>query len=203
MAPEQAHGDALGHRADLFSLGSVLYTMASGRPPFRANSTLAVLKRVAEDTRRPIPEIIPEVPEWLCDLIARLHAKKPAERIGTAQEVADLLGRGLEALQRMASYPPPPDDRAPAGTVEQPKPAPAVKPSSRARFGAVAAAVFLTLLGGLGITDATGVTNVRGTVIRLFSPEGTLEMQVDDPSKAAGECQPPGRRPCPAPARQA
>src|SRR5262249_52957083 len=83
------------HRADLFSLGSVLYTMASGRPPFRANNTLAILKRVAEDTPRPIPEIIPEVPEWLCDLIARLHAKKPADRIGTAQEGADLLGPGL------------------------------------------------------------------------------------------------------------
>src|SRR6185436_19174003 len=77
MSPEQAHGDTLDHRADLFSLGSVLYTMASGRPPFRAPSTLAVLKRVVEETPRPIPEIIPEVPPWLCDLIARLHAKNP------------------------------------------------------------------------------------------------------------------------------
>ena len=53
MAPEQAHGQTLDQRADLFSLGSVLYQMAAGRPPFRANSTLAVLKRVAEDTPRP------------------------------------------------------------------------------------------------------------------------------------------------------
>ncbi len=37
------------------------------------------------------------------------------------------------------------------------------------------------LLGGLGVTEATGVTNVRGTVIRLFSPEGTLVVEVDDP----------------------
>src|SRR5258707_13047608 len=100
MAPEQALGETLDHRADLFSLGSVLYTMTSGRPPFRANSTLAVLKRVAEDTPRPIPEIIPEVPQWLCDLITRLHAKKPEDRIGTAQEVAALLTRGLAALQQ-------------------------------------------------------------------------------------------------------
>ena len=94
MAPEQAHGDKLDHRADLFSLGSVLYTMSTGRPPFRANSTLAVLKRVAEDTPRPIPEIIPEVPQWLCDIIARLHAKKPDERFASAQEVVDLLTQG-------------------------------------------------------------------------------------------------------------
>ena len=50
MAPEQAKGEPPDPRADLFSLGSVLYTMASGRPPFRAASPLAVLKRVAEDT---------------------------------------------------------------------------------------------------------------------------------------------------------
>src|SRR5262249_38911036 len=78
MAPEQARGDTLDPRADLFSLGSVLYTMASGRPPFRAANPLAVLKRVAEDTPRPIREVIPEVPQWLCDFIARLHAKDPA-----------------------------------------------------------------------------------------------------------------------------
>src|SRR5207302_1522087 len=64
MAPEQAQGQTLDQRADLFSLGSVLYQMVAGRPPFRANSTVAVLKRVADDTPRPIREIIPEMPQW-------------------------------------------------------------------------------------------------------------------------------------------
>lgn len=91
MAPEQAKGDALDHRADLFSLGSVLYVMCTGRPPFRAESTLAVLKRVAEDDPRPIREIIPEVPEWLCRIIGKLHAKDPAERYQSAKEVAEVL----------------------------------------------------------------------------------------------------------------
>ena len=59
MAPEQAKGETLDHRADLFSLGSVLYVMCTGRPPFRASGTLAVLKRVCEDTPRPIREVIP------------------------------------------------------------------------------------------------------------------------------------------------
>ena len=62
MAPEQALGHTIDQRADLFSLGSVLYQMVSGRPPFRAPTALAVLKRVAEEPPRPIPEIIPETP---------------------------------------------------------------------------------------------------------------------------------------------
>ena len=91
MAPEQARGETLDQRADQFSLGSVLYVMAAGRPPFRANGTLAVMKRVAEDTPRPIREIIPETPQWLCDIIAKLHAKNPDDRFQSAREVADLL----------------------------------------------------------------------------------------------------------------
>jgi serine/threonine protein kinase len=91
MAPEQARGEALDHRADLFSLGSVFYVMCTGRPPFRANGAMAILKRVCEDTPRPIREIIPETPAWLCELIGRLHAKDRGERIRSAREVADVL----------------------------------------------------------------------------------------------------------------
>ena len=100
MAPEQARGETVDQRADLFSLGSVLYVMCSGRPPFRASTTLAVLKRVAEDAPRPIREIIPEVPEWLCAVVTRLHAKDPADRFPSANEVADLLGSYQEQLRQ-------------------------------------------------------------------------------------------------------
>ena len=100
MAPEQAKGEPPDPRADLFSLGSVLYTMVSGRPPFRAANTMAVLKRVAEDTPRPIRQIIPEVPQWLCDIIATLHAKDPAQRFQSAAEVAALLEQHLAHLQQ-------------------------------------------------------------------------------------------------------
>jgi regulation of enolase protein 1 (concanavalin A-like superfamily) len=91
MAPEQAQAHPIDHRTDLFSLGSVFYVMLTGRPPFRAPTALAVLKRVCEDTPRPIREIVPEAPPWLCDLIGKLHAKKPEDRFQTVQEVADLL----------------------------------------------------------------------------------------------------------------
>jgi serine/threonine protein kinase len=91
MAPEQARGEALDHRADLFSLGSVLYVMCTGRPPFRANSALGVLKRVAEDEPRPMREVIADVPVWLCRIVEKLHDKSPAARYQSAREVADVL----------------------------------------------------------------------------------------------------------------
>src|SRR5262249_13122884 len=65
MSPEQALGESQDHRTDLFSLGSVLYTLCTGRPPFRAPNTLAVLRRVAEDPPRRMREVNPEIPEWL------------------------------------------------------------------------------------------------------------------------------------------
>jgi hypothetical protein len=100
MSPEQADGEPIDHRSDLFSLGSVLYELCTGRSPFRAAGTHAVLKRVIEDTPRPIQELNEEIPGWLCDLIARLHAKNPADRFSSAQDLADLLGQHLAHLQQ-------------------------------------------------------------------------------------------------------
>jgi hypothetical protein len=159
MSPEQAQGESVGFRSDLFSLGSVLYTMCAGRPPFRAPNALAVLKRVCEETPRPIREINPELPPWLGEVVARLHAKAPADRFASAREVADLLARHLAELQQ----------GTPAATPPAEKPAPAPPRRSR-RLGVMAAAGLLALLVGLGLGEATGITNFRGTVLRLFSP---------------------------------
>jgi WD40 repeat protein/serine/threonine protein kinase len=100
MSPEQAHGKPVDARSDLFSLGSVLYTLCAGHAPFRAETSMAVLKRVCEDTPRPVREVNPDIPEWLAAIIARLHAKEPARRFQSAAEVADLLGRHLAWLQQ-------------------------------------------------------------------------------------------------------
>lgn len=119
MAPEQALGHKLDRRADLFSLGSVLYQMASGRPPFRAPTALAVLKRVVEETPRPIREIIPETPQWLCDIIAKLHAKNPDDRYQSAQEVADVLADcevQLKANARLRDFSRIPSSRSASAT---------------------------------------------------------------------------------------
>jgi formylglycine-generating enzyme required for sulfatase activity/serine/threonine protein kinase len=99
MAPEQAMGQTLDHRADLFSLGSVLYQMTCGRPPFRGPNAISVLKRVVDESPRSIRDILPDAPEWLCSIIGKLHAKNPDDRYQSAREVAELLARCQNELQ--------------------------------------------------------------------------------------------------------
>jgi serine/threonine protein kinase len=103
MAPEQARGEAVDHRADLFSLGSTLYAMCTGHPPFRAESAVAVVRRVSDDEPRSVRELNPEVPAWFAAIIAKLHAKDPAQRYQSAAEVSDLLGGCLTHLQQPLS----------------------------------------------------------------------------------------------------
>ena len=108
------HGPGAGPGAQRSTSGPTCSASAAcstrwraGRPPFRANSTLAVLKRVAEDTPRPIREIIPETPQWLCDIIAKLHAKNPDDRYQSAREVADVLAdceAQLKANAKLKDY---------------------------------------------------------------------------------------------------
>ena len=69
MSPEQARGEAVDHRSDLFSLGSVFYFMCTGHAPFRASSTPAVLRRVSDEEPRPVRESNPDVPVWLAEII--------------------------------------------------------------------------------------------------------------------------------------
>jgi WD40 repeat protein/serine/threonine protein kinase len=96
MSPEQSLCQPLDGRADLFSLGSVLYALCTGREPFPAGSPVAVLRQVCEATPRPIRELNPAIPAWLAATVERLHAKRPGDRFASAAEVAELLQYNLE-----------------------------------------------------------------------------------------------------------
>jgi serine/threonine protein kinase/tetratricopeptide (TPR) repeat protein len=148
MSPEQARGEALDQRSDLFSLGSVLYTMCTGQPPFRAAKTLGVLKRVCDDTPRPIREINADIPGALATVVNRLLVKEPDGRFQTAAEVADLLHQHLAALDEPSP--------APARVLAESDPPPRAKRRSRPPRRTLipwvaAAAALLVVVGGLGL----------------------------------------------------
>jgi serine/threonine protein kinase len=98
MSPEQARGQPLGTRSDLFSLGGVLYHLCTGRPPFGGRDTLATLSALALEKPTPVKELNPAVPQELSDLIARLLAKDAADRPASAVEVVEALASVERAL---------------------------------------------------------------------------------------------------------
>jgi serine/threonine protein kinase len=100
MSPEQAEAKPLDARSDLFSLGSVLYAMATGRPPFHGAGSFEVLQRIVNEPARPIREIQSSVPEWFEKIVNRLHSKSPNDRPTSASEVAELLQQCLAHVQQ-------------------------------------------------------------------------------------------------------
>jgi len=105
MSPEQARGEGIDHRSDLFSLGSMMYAMATGHPPFRAETPYGILRRITDHAHRPIQEVRPDVPLWLCQFIDRLLSKSSADRFSSAEEVATLLEECLAHVQQPNAVP--------------------------------------------------------------------------------------------------
>ena len=99
MSPEQVRAELCDGRSDLFSLGSVMYALCTGHPPFRAETVYGVMQRIVHDRPRGIRQMNASVPEWLDDFILRLLAKDRAERFASADEVAALLSAELAHLQ--------------------------------------------------------------------------------------------------------
>ena len=105
MSPEQARGEGIDHRSDLFSLGSVMYAMCTGHPPFRAETPYGILRRITDNEPRPIQEINGELPNWLCNIVTRLLSKEPGNRFANGSEVASLLEDCLAHVQQPTTVP--------------------------------------------------------------------------------------------------
>lgn len=147
MSPEQVEGKPVTPRSDLYSLGCVLYTLLTGKPPFSGATMTAVMDRVRFEAPRSVRLAAPNTPPVLDDIISQLLRKNSDERIATPQLLANLLQAMTHALSvrdesaaKMAGRAEgtgettligdvePPLAPIPAGIPNRPAPSPAVKP---------------------------------------------------------------------------
>jgi len=154
MSPEQARGETIDARSDLFSLGSVLYTMCTGRVPFRAETTFGVLQRINNTTPRSIREINAEIPDWLCGIIENLMSKQPEDRLEPAEKVAELLEDSLAHVQQpdIVNLP-----EAVSAVLALPK-----RPRKHIGVIAMIAASLLALFGLFGVIANDPTDNIDG-----------------------------------------
>ncbi|MEJ7813278.1 MAG: serine/threonine-protein kinase, partial [Gemmatimonadaceae bacterium] len=151
MAPEQAAGDAVDHRADLYALGVVAYEMLAGEPPFRRYSAQALLAAHMADAPEPVSKRRPSVPPALAALVMRCLAKRPADRPQSAHEVL----RALDAVPTPGGGTHESLPGTPPGNVGR---------SHRRRWPALAAAAVLAALGvgGYALWRGSAASGAQG-----------------------------------------
>ena len=150
MSPEQAEGQPVDARSDVFSFGAVLYEMATGKLAFSGQSMVSTLTAILRDEPQPIPELKPGVPASLIEVVHRSLRKQPADRWQTMAEVHAELKR-LNLLydsQQLTDAPAVEMPTTAAPTAAPPAPAASTPKSGLPRWIPAAVFALFALVGG-------------------------------------------------------
>ena len=98
MSPEQARGDKIDARSDLWAVGVILYQLLTGKRPFNADSIVTLMLRITQEAPKPVGELRPEIPASLRRVIARSLNKQPGKRFQSGRELAEALRRVLQEI---------------------------------------------------------------------------------------------------------
>jgi eukaryotic-like serine/threonine-protein kinase len=103
LSPEQAQGSPVDARTDIYSLGTVLYELLVGRPPFTGESPVAIAYKQVNEAPVPPSQLNPDVPPHLDAVVMRALSKNPANRYQTAQEFSEDLARVVKGQEVQAT----------------------------------------------------------------------------------------------------
>ena len=104
LSPEQARGERVDARTDLYSTGCVLYELLTGRPPFTADFPVAVAYQHVMENPVPPSRLDPEIPAWADSIVLRAMAKRPADRYQSAADMHADIQRALSGASAAAPH---------------------------------------------------------------------------------------------------